>query len=430
MMRIAIVGSGGREHALGWKLRLEDAGHRLDFLPGNGGTSAIGTNVDIAPGDIGAVVAWAAKTRPDLVIVGPEDPLAGGLADRLAEAGVAVFGPTQAAARIESSKVFAKDFMSRHGIPTPPYKVFTSAAKAHAHVEKHSGPLVVKADGLARGKGAMVTKSRAQAHEAVEMVLTEKAFGAAGESVLIEERLRGEEASVVAVTDGECYVVLPPAQDHKQVFDRDRGPNTGGMGSYSPAPLVDRAALKRIETAVLKKLLRGLEREGLDYRGVVYAGLMMNDEGVFVIEFNARFGDPETQAMLAATDAAVGPLMAEAAAGRLGRNQILSAARWAVCVVAASGGYPGPYRTGREISGLEASEASGSVAVFHAGTRREGDGRLVTAGGRVLGVTGTGATLREARRTAYDAVRLVKFSGMHFRTDIGIKGLRRLRRRG
>jgi len=364
------------------------------------------------------------------VVIGPEDPLAAGLADSLRDAGIAVFGPGKAGAQIESSKVFAKELMSRHGIPTAPYKVFTSAPKAHAHIDRCSGPFVVKADGLARGKGAIVTKSRAQAHDAVEAIITEKTFGAAGEAVVIEERLRGEEASVLAVTDGEAYAVLPPAQDHKQIFDKDRGPNTGGMGSYSPAPLVDKPALKRVEATVLKRLLKGLAKDGLDYRGVIYAGLMINDDGVFVIEFNARFGDPETQAILAATDVPLGPLLLDAAAGRLKRSRTIAADRWAVCVVAASGGYPDAYETGKPIAGLEAAAAARDVVVFHAGTRRLDDGRLVTAGGRVLGVTGMGSTLREARRTAYEAVRLVKFAGKQTRTDIGIKGLRRLRRRG
>jgi phosphoribosylamine--glycine ligase len=429
-MKIAIIGSGGREHAIGWKLAAESGDHDLLFLPGNPGTSGLGTNVEIGAADVAAITSFAAEARPDLVIVGPEGPLAAGLADRLREAGIKVFGPGQAAAKIESSKIFAKELMSKYGIPTAPYKVFTEASRAHDYVEKAARPLVVKADGLARGKGAVVAKEKAQAHEAVERMMNRRVFGEAGAAVVIEERLRGEEVSVVAITDGEKCVVLPPAQDHKAVFDRDRGPNTGGMGAYAPAPLVDESTMRRVEGSILRRLLRGLTEEGLEYRGVIYAGLMINADGVFVIEFNARFGDPETQAMLPAVDVALGQIMLDAAGGRLKRNQTVKSARWAVCVVAASGGYPDAYETGMEIAGLASAAAESDVLIFHAGTRRLDDGRLVTSGGRVLGVTGTGSTLREARRKAYDACRLVRFKGKHMRMDVGVKGLRRLRSAG
>ena len=428
-MKIAIVGSGGREHALGWKLAGESE-HEIYFLPGNGGTSEIGTNVDTEGTDTAAVAAFAEKARPDLVVVGPESPLAAGLTDDLVARGFPVFGPPKASARIETSKVFAKEIMSRYGIPTAPYKTFTSAAKAHAYVDRARRPLVVKADGLARGKGAIVTKDKAGAHDAVDAMLSRKVFGDAGRVVLIEERLKGEEASVLAITDGAKIAVLPPSQDHKAIFDRDRGPNTGGMGAYCPAPVVDGDVLSRVEDVVFGRLLKGLEKEGLTYRGVIYAGLMINESGVFVIEFNARFGDPETQSILPAIDAPLGDLLVDAAHGNLKRKQRIRAARWAVCVALASGGYPDSYETGRPITGIEEASSRKGVFVFHAGTRRLPDGRLVTAGGRVLGVTGTGKTLREARRAAYEASRLVRFEGVHFRTDIGLKGLRRLHRAG
>jgi phosphoribosylamine--glycine ligase len=317
--------------------------------------------------------------------------------------------------------------MSKFGIPTAPYKVFTSAAKAHAHIEKSGRPLVVKADGLARGKGAVVCKEKAQAHQAVKSMMEEGVFGEAGSKVLVEECLRGEEASVLGITDGERIVILPPSQDHKPVFDGDRGPNTGGMGAYSPAPLVDDNVLARVEETVFRRLLKGMAKAGLTYRGVLYAGLMLNKEGVFVIEFNARFGDPETQAILPAIDAPIGDLLISAASGRLVKARPMKPARWAACVVAASGGYPDVYETGKVITGIARASERPGVVVFHAGTRRGSDGRLVTAGGRVLGITGTGSTLRQARQRAYEAGRMIRFAGMHMRTDIGIKGLRRLR---
>jgi phosphoribosylamine---glycine ligase len=429
-MKIAIIGSGGREHALGWKLAQEAQGHELFFLPGNGGTRDIGANVDVRPSDLDGVSAFAAKMRPDLVVVGPEEPLALGLADRLGAEGYLVFGPVQAAARLESSKVFAKELMSKYGVPTAPYRVFTSSAKAHAYVDRTSRRLVVKADGLAQGKGAVVAKDRAEAHRAVEAMMEERAFGGAGETVVIEERLAGEEASILAITDGRHYALLPVSQDHKRVFDRDRGPNTGGMGAYSPAPVADRAALARIEEVVLKRTLKALAKEGLTYRGVLYAGLMLNESGVHVIEFNVRFGDPETQAVLAAIDAPLGEMLLAAAAGDLKRTVSVKPARWAVCVVAASGGYPGQYDKGLAISGLDEAGNRGGVMVFHAGTKAGDGGKLVTSGGRVLGVTGVGQTLRQARRTAYVAIRQISFKGMHFRTDIGLRGLRRLHKMG
>jgi phosphoribosylamine--glycine ligase len=429
-MRIFVVGSGGREHALGWKLIEENKNHELFFLPGNGGTSDIGKNVEVEATDLDGISDFAAKMKPDLIVVGPEDALAVGLVDRLTELGHVVFGPTAACARIESSKVFAKELMSKYDVPTAPYKVFTSKARAHAFIEKSSKTLVVKADGLAKGKGAIVTKEKAGAHAAVDTMMEEKVFGTAGEVVVIEERLVGEEASVLAITDGRRFALLPPSQDHKPVFDRDRGPNTGGMGAYCPAPLVDEDTLGHIEEVVLKRLLKGLAKEGLDYRGVLYAGLMLNEDGVFVVEFNARFGDPEIQSILPAIDAPIASLMVDAAKGNLKKTQRVKLARWAVCVVAASGGYPDSYKTGHEITGLAQAAARRDVIVFHAGTKKLPDGTLVTSGGRVLGITGTGRTLRQARRTAYEASRVVRFTDMHMRTDIGLKGLRRLQRTG
>ncbi|MFH1312991.1 MAG: phosphoribosylamine--glycine ligase [Candidatus Eisenbacteria bacterium] len=429
-MRFLVVGSGGREHALGWKIAEERRDDEIYFLPGNGGTSEIGKNVDIAPTDFDRVLSFAADVSPDLVIVGPEDPLALGIVDKLEEAGLTVFGPTAQGARIEASKAFAKELMTRYSIPTAPFRVFTSEPEAHRYIDKSSKRLVIKADGLARGKGAIIPADSEEAHSAVEMIMGKKTFGDAGDTVVIEERLTGEEASVLAVTDGEHYVILPPSQDHKPIHDRDHGPNTGGMGAYCPAPVVDREALDYIENNIIRRVLRGLEKEGITYRGVIYAGLMLNDEGIFVIEFNARFGDPEIQSILPAIDINLSDLLLRASQGRLERTECVTASRWAVSVVMASGGYPGSYATGKEITGLGEALSREDVVVFHAGTNRQDDGGLITSGGRVLAVTGSGSTLREARRKTYHACRAVNFEGAHMRSDIGLKGLRRLEKAG
>lgn len=428
-MRHLVIGSGGREHALGWKL-LQQPESEVHFLPGNGGTAGIGTNVDAKPTDLAAVVAYAQKTKPDLVTVGPEDTLAMGIVDRLTELGIPVFGPTADCTRIESSKVFAKTLMSRYSIPTAPYKIFDSPTEAHAYVERTRKPLVVKADGLAKGKGAIVTRHKTGAHRAVETLMEKRAFGAAGDRVVVEERLSGEEASVIAVTDGERYVLLPPSQDHKPADDGDRGPNTGGMGAYCPAPIVDEDLLDYVREVVFDRLLKGFRKEGLDYRGVIYAGLMINPGNAYVIEFNARFGDPETQCTMPVIDIDLGDLMLDAAQGSIPESRVVRPARWAVSVVLASGGYPGEYEKGKRISGLDKAEAEEDIVVFHAGTRTDRDGSLVTSGGRVLAVTGIGQTLRSARRRVYTAARDIKFAGLHMRTDIGAKGLTRAKKMG
>lgn len=429
-MKYLVVGSGGREHALGWKISREGGDNQVWFAPGNGGTAALGENVDVSVTDLEAVVALARKIGPDLVVVGPEGPLAMGLVDRLEDLGFKVFGPRAAGAALESSKAFAKQLMSKYSVPTAPYKLFSTESHAHSYIDKSTRSLVIKADGLAMGKGSIVTDSKDEAHRAVELIMAEKAFGEAGETVVIEETLTGEEASILAITDGTHYVLLPPSQDHKPVYDGDRGPNTGGMGAYCPAPVVDEATLGYVERTVLKRILRALEKEAIPYKGVIYAGLMINKEGVFVIEFNVRFGDPEMQCILPAIDVPLGELMLRAAEGHLDETLRVAAARWAVSVVMASGGYPGKYEKGKSVSGIDKASQSEDVVVFHAGTRRLDDGRIVTAGGRVLAVTGMGRTLREARREAYHAGRLIDFDGMQMRTDIGQKGLKRLRKAG
>jgi phosphoribosylamine--glycine ligase len=429
-MIFIVVGSGGREHALGWKIAGESEDNEVYFLPGNGGTHDVGKNVDIAPTDFDAVARFATEVKADLVIIGPEDPLAMGITDKLEAAGHKVFGPTAEAARIESSKTFAKELMARNSIPTAPFKVFTSEAEAHSYIDRSSKRLVVKADGLARGKGAIVPAGREEAHAAVEMIMGKRAFGDAGDTIVIEEKLTGEEASVLAITDGERYVVLPPSQDHKPIYDDDEGPNTGGMGAYCPAPVVDQEALNYIEGAIIRRVLKGLRKEGVTYKGVIYAGVMINDEGIFVIEFNARFGDPEIQCILPAIDLDLGDLLLRASEGRLERTECLKHSRWAVSVVMASGGYPGSYSKGKEITGLKNALSNEDVVVFHAGTTRRDDGTLVTSGGRVLAVTGSGHTLREARRKSYHACRAVNFEALQMRSDIGVKGLMKLEKAG
>ena len=429
-MKIAVIGSGGREHAIGWKLAQDGRDDDLYFLPGNGGTCEIGSNIEVSATDIDGVAKFAGEKSPDLIVIGPEDPLALGMADRLRQEGFTVFGPGADGARIESSKAFAKELMSRCSIPTAPFKVFTSASAAHAYIDRADRPVVVKADGLARGKGSIVTADRASAHQAVESMMVERAFGDAGDTVVIEDKLTGEEASVLAVTDGEHCVVLPPSQDHKPIYDGDEGPNTGGMGAYCPVPIVGRGTLDRIDNVVFKRLLRGLAREGCSYRGVIYAGLMLRGESLSVIEFNARFGDPETQCMLPAIDEDFGDLLLSAARGQLVCSRRIETGRWVVSVVIASGGYPGPYEKGKVITGIGQAGQTDDIIIFHAGTERIEDGSLVTAGGRVLAVTGVGKTLREARRKAYNGGRKVGFDGSHMRTDIGIKGLKSLEKLG
>jgi phosphoribosylamine--glycine ligase len=423
-MKYLVIGSGGREHALGWELAREEESE-VCFLPGNGGTPGIGPNIDVSPADTDAVVAEVERLKPGLVVVGPEDPLAMGIVDRLLATGVPVFGPTAACARLESSKIFAKTLMSRYSIPTASYEVFDSAREAHEYIDRVRKRLVVKADGLAKGKGSIVTKTRKDAHRAVEDLMVKRIFGEAGDRIVIEDRLKGEEASVIAVVDGEHYVLFPPAQDHKAAYDGDRGPNTGGMGAYCPAVVMDEDLIEQVRRGVFDRLLAALRKEGLDYRGVIYAGLMINATGFYVVEFNVRFGDPETQCTLPALDVDLGPMLLSAARGRLGENRVLKAARWAVSVVLASGGYPGIYETGKVMEGLESAGGDEDVVVFHAGTQRESDGSLVTSGGRVLAVTGVGETLRSARRKTYNAVRHIRFEDKQMRTDIGAKGLAR-----
>ncbi len=424
-MRVLVVGSGGREHALAWKLAQSPQVERVLAAPGS---DAIGEGADcfaVAATDIDGQVALAREQRADLVVVGPEDPLAAGLADRLAQAGIPVFGPSAAAARLESSKQWAKEFMARHAIPTAGFAVFDDLDAARAHVRDAGGPCVVKADGLAAGKGVAVCDGPADACRALEEAMGDRRFGDAGDRVVIEERLEGEEASYYAVTDGEHVVTLAAAQDHKRALDGDQGENTGGMGAYSPAPVLSEAVEKRVLEEVVHPTIRGMAAEGHPYAGVLYVGLMIDSAGVpRVIEYNARFGDPETQPLVVRMEGDLAALLHGAATGTLDRVAPPAFADAAVCVVLASGGYPRSYPKGIPIEGLDAVADDPDVAVFHAGTVREGD-RYVTAGGRVLGVTARADSVAEATRRAYAAVDRIRFEGMHYRHDIAARALAR-----
>lgn len=427
-MRVLVLGSGGREHALVRSL-VDDAEIReLICAPGNDAIARIATIRDVDPVDPEAVVRLAREEQIDLVVVGPEAPLEAGVVDALEQAGILAFGPTRAAARLESSKIFAKDFMSRYDIPTAAYRSFEDADAAEAYVEAHGGPIVVKADGLAAGKAVAVCDGPEEAKRAIRECMREGRFGGAGARVVIEERLVGEEVSFYAVSDGERFVCLEAAQDHKLALDGDRGENTGGMGAYSPAPALsaelERATIER----VVRPTLDGMRAEGMPYRGVLYVGLIIVDGSPYVIEYNARFGDPEVQAILFRLRSPLGPLLRDAAAGSLDPARV--ELRWgdpAVCVVMASKGYPRDYPKGIEIQGLVEAEALDDVAVFHAGTRHDRD-RWVTHGGRVLGVTARGPTISEARERAYAGVETIAFDGAHYRTDIAWRALARERR--
>jgi len=394
-MKVLLVGGGGREHTLAWKLAQSPRLTELIAAPGNPGIERHGRCVAIKDDGVEALRDLALRERVDLTVVGPELPLSLGLADRLRERGLAVFGPSQAAARIESSKAFAKDLMVRYRIPTARYRVFTDLAPARAWCRELGVPLVVKADGLAAGKGVSICRTLPEADAALALSLEAGAFGAAGASVVVEEFMVGEEASFFALTDGTAILPLAGAQDHKTVFDGDRGPNTGGMGAYSPAPILDAAMAERVMAEIVRPTVAAMAREGAPFAGFLYVGLMVGSEGPRVVEFNCRFGDPECQVVMPRLADDLLPLLAAAARG----EGLPAALAWkpdaAVCVVLASGGYPGRYETGLPITGVEAAAALPGVEIFHAGTARR-DGSLVTAGGRVLGVQATGPDLRAA----------------------------------
>ncbi len=422
-MNILIVGSGGREHALAWKLRQSAAIDRLYVAPGNAGTSELAENLPVGAEDSEGLLAAAGERAVDLTVVGPEAPLALGIVDRFAEAGRCIFGPSRAAAQLEANKVFAKDLMARYGIPTAAYHAFDRYGEALAYARSSAYPLVVKASGLAAGKGVTVCREPREAEEALRRSMAVREFGAAGDQVVIEECLTGQEASVLAFTDGETVRPMVVAQDHKPLLDGDRGPNTGGMGAYAPAGIVPAALLERITATILQPTVDALRNEGIVYRGVLYAGLMLTAQGPQVLEFNGRFGDPETQVILPLLEGDLLPILLACLDGSLARVPLVWSPRYSLCVVVAAQGYPGTYRKGLPITGLEAAAAVPEAMIFHAGTQLRA-GQVITAGGRVLGVTAVGDTLAEAAGRAYTAAERVQFEGAYYRRDIGAKALR------
>jgi phosphoribosylamine--glycine ligase len=417
-MRVLLVGGGGREHALAWKIAQSPRVTALFTAPGNPGIARHAVCVPLAADALDGLVAFARRERIDLTVVGPEAPLVAGLADRLLDAGLAVFGPIAQAAAIEGSKAFAKDLMAKNAIPTARFATFDDPARARGYCREVGPPLVVKADGLAGGKGAIVCRTLADADEAIAECMERAAFGAAGATVVVEEFLSGEEVSFFALANGADALPLAAAQDHKTVFDGDQGPNTGGMGAYSPVASFDAAMERRVMDTIVRPTIAALAKDGAPYRGVLYVGLMLTAEGPKVIEFNCRFGDPECQALVVRVPGDLVPLLVAAAHGGPWPEVGPWSTRASVCVVLASGGYPGKYGTGAAIEGVESAETAPGVTVFHAGTALR-EGRLVTAGGRVLGVTAVAGDLATVIARAYGAVGAIRFEGMHYRRDIG-----------
>ncbi|MGQ9779690.1 MAG: phosphoribosylamine--glycine ligase [Bacillota bacterium] len=423
-MKVLVIGSGGREHALVWKLAQSPRVKKIYAAPGNPGIWRLAERVTVDHNNIAALADFAATEGIDLTVVGPEIYLALGLADEFARRGLLVFGPRKAAAAIEAEKAFAKDFMARHNIPTAAYAVFSDYEQARAHLRAHGAPVVVKASGLAGGKGAFVCQSLDQAEEALAALMVRRIFGEAGDRVVIEEYLSGEEATLLVLTDGERAFPFPPAQDHKRAYDGDEGPNTGGMGAYAPAGVLTAEETARVMETIVYPTLRGLAAEGRPYRGVLYVGLMLTPAGPKVVEYNCRFGDPEAQAVLPLLETDFASLCLAAAEGRLPADPPVFSGRSAVCVVLAAGGYPGDYRKGDVIHGLAAAASLPDVLIFHAGTALRG-GEVVTAGGRVLNVVGLGPEFTVARERAYAAVSRIEFAGMHYRRDIAWREMRR-----
>lgn len=424
-MKILVIGNGGREHAIVWRLAQDAERHTLFCAPGNAGTAALATNVPIGAEDVPALVAWAKENRPDLVAVGPEAPLCAGLTDALEAEGLKVFGPCKAAARLEGSKAFAKEVMEAAGVPTARARVFTDSAAAIAGLKDFSLPVVIKADGLAAGKGVVIAQTREEAEATVRDMLDGGRFGAAGAEVLIEAFLEGEEASVFALCDGERVVLLPAAQDHKRVNDNDEGPNTGGMGAYTPAPIATPEVMAQVRDRVVLPTLAELRRRGIAYKGVLFCGLMIGPKGVNVLEFNCRFGDPETEVVLPSLEGDFASILLACAEGRLDPAAARVRPGATVTVVMAAPGYPAAYPKGLPISGIDAAEATGCT-VFHAGTAVGKDGRVVTSGGRVLTVTAHGEDLRAAVDAAYAGVSKIHFEGAHYRRDIAAKAFKHL----
>jgi phosphoribosylamine--glycine ligase len=423
MDKVLVVGSGGREHALAWKLSQSPRVKKVYCAPGNAGIAEIAECVNIKADDIYKLREFAKFERIDLTVVGPEAPLSRGIVDAFRKEGLRAFGPSKDAAQLESSKQFAKDFMRTYGIPTAEYKIFNSYLQAEEYVRLMGAPIVIKADGLAAGKGVFVCSTFEEAVDALKRVMRDREFGDAGDTVVVEQCLVGEEASFMAISDGEVFVPLASSQDHKRIFDGDRGPNTGGMGAYSPAPVVDEKLTAEVMETVMYPVLNGMKKEGIVFKGVLYAGLMICGGKPYVLEFNCRFGDPETQPILSRLDSDLCELMNASIDGTLSETVPVWKEKASVCVVMAAGGYPGKYENGKIISGLEEAARMEDVMVFHAGTAQD-DGNVVTAGGRVLGVTATGDDIAGAIKRAYEAAAVISWDGAQYRKDIGARALR------
>jgi len=423
-MKILVVGGGGREHALAWRLSKDSTAPELFCAPGNAGTESIATNISIAADDIDGLTKWASDNRPDLTVVGPEIPLCLGITDAFESEGLRVFGPSKEAAAIEGSKRFSKEIMRAAGVPTARSESFTDPQAAIDALDDYGLPVVIKADGLAAGKGVIIAETRETAVETINDMLIDSKFGKAGAEVLIEQFLTGEEASILALVDGEHAVILPSSQDHKRAYDNDEGPNTGGMGAYTPAPVVTDGLIPIIKEKVIMPVISEMKRRGTPYKGVLYAGLMINGEEINVLEFNARFGDPETEAVLPRIGGDIIPAFEACIDGTLNDQLISVKDEAAVTIVMAAGGYPGSYTNGIPISGLDDAGKLEHCVVFHAGTKTADD-KVVTSGGRVLSVTALGADLRSAVDRAYQAVNKIYFEGAHFRKDIAYRAFNR-----
>jgi len=421
-MNVLLVGNGGREHAIAWKLKQSRKISKLFIAPGNPGTALCGINVSIASDDINGLITFATENKVGLAIIGPEDPLAAGIVDAFEKAGIKAFGPSGAAAQLEADKAFAKQIMRANSIPTAESRMFTDFEDARQYIASRDEPVVVKAAGLAKGKGVFVCDEPADGIIAAEQIMKQRIFGDAGDTLIVEDKLLGQEASILAFVDSRNIYIMETAQDHKPIGDGDTGPNTGGMGAYSPAPLITDSLMKQITKEVFVPTVDGMNRNGTPYRGVLYAGVMVTAGGPRVLEFNCRFGDPETQPIMMRLKSDLLEIMLATCEGRLDEVTLEWDERPAVCVVIASGGYPGDYQKGKVIEGLEAAGKLKDVVVFHAGTASK-DGKIVTAGGRVLGVTAVGATVAQAQERAYEACSLISFDGAYYRKDIADKAI-------
>ena len=418
-MKILLIGSGGREHALAWRLRQDDPNLQLFTAPGNAGTAQLGTNLSLSVTDIDGLVAWAQKEKPDLTVVGPEAPLCAGVVDKFEKAGLPIFGPNAAGARLEGSKVYTKTFLLKYGLPTAPGGCFTDSLAAYTYSQKHNVyPQVLKADGLAAGKGVVIAQTPEEAAQTIDLIMEQRIFGEAGSQMVIEEFLPGREMSVHVLTDGISHFILPIAQDHKRLGEGDAGPNTGGMGAYAPAPFATAELQARISAQVVDPVLAALRKEGIDFRGILYIGIIWTKEGPSILEFNVRGGDPETQVLLPLIDTPLVEIFQAVREQQLGKLDIRLNAKHAVTVVMAAAGYPGTPETGAAIEGLDVDVPG--TAVFHAGTKREGE-RVVANGGRVLSVTGWAADLASARELAYQRVAKIHFAGSQYRRDIAAR---------